>query len=250
MTKAFVHGNPETSAVWLPLIEALNERGVDDIVLLSPPGFGAPVPDGFDALPASYVAWLKAAVDALDGPVDIVGHDWGAGHVMGLMAAHPESVRSWATDCIALIHPDYQWHDMAQAWQTEGAGEEAIASMLGASPEENAALYEALGLRADIAASMAQADGDAMGGCVLRLYRGAIQPMMSELGKQLVATDRPPGLMIDATDDPYAPSELARQMIEPLGISHLVLENQGHWWMNAVPDIAADGLIAFWDTLD
>ncbi len=249
MTKAFVHGNPETSAVWLPLVEALNERGVDDIVLLSPPGFGAPVPEGFDPVPASYVEWLKTEVDGIDGPVDIVGHDWGAGHVMGLMAAHPDSVRSWATDCIALVHPDYQWHDMAQVWQTEDAGEEAIAGMLGTSPEEKAGLYEALGLRADIAASMAQADGDAMGTCILRLYRAAAQPTMSELGQRLIAAERPPGMMIDATDDPYAPSELARQMIEPLGVNHLALEGQGHWWMSSAPGIAADGLIEFWNAI-
>ena len=39
-----VHGNPETAAIWDPLIA---ELGRDDVVALSPPGFGAPVPDGF-----------------------------------------------------------------------------------------------------------------------------------------------------------------------------------------------------------
>ena len=41
-----VHGNPETAAIWQPLIEVL---GVADVETLSPPGFGAPVPDGFGA---------------------------------------------------------------------------------------------------------------------------------------------------------------------------------------------------------
>ena len=36
MTKVFVHGNPETSAIWGPLVDALSERGIDDVVLLSP----------------------------------------------------------------------------------------------------------------------------------------------------------------------------------------------------------------------
>jgi pimeloyl-ACP methyl ester carboxylesterase len=46
MGVVLVHGNPETAAVWEPLRAAL---GRDDVVCLSPPGFGAPVPDGWEA---------------------------------------------------------------------------------------------------------------------------------------------------------------------------------------------------------
>ena len=46
-TKVFVHGNPETSAVWSLLVLELKKRGVDNIVLLTPPGFGAPTPAGW-----------------------------------------------------------------------------------------------------------------------------------------------------------------------------------------------------------
>ena len=46
VTVVFVHGVPETAAIWDPLIAAL---GRDDVVALSPPGFGAPVPEGFEA---------------------------------------------------------------------------------------------------------------------------------------------------------------------------------------------------------
>src|ERR1700750_1128129 len=34
MKKVFVHGNPETTAVWEPLLPALANRGVEDIILL------------------------------------------------------------------------------------------------------------------------------------------------------------------------------------------------------------------------
>ena len=43
MTVVLVHGNPETEAVWGPLVDAL---GRQDVVRLSPPGFGAPLPEG------------------------------------------------------------------------------------------------------------------------------------------------------------------------------------------------------------
>ena len=39
-TKVFIHGNPETSAIWDLLVEELQRGGVAKIVRLSPPGFG------------------------------------------------------------------------------------------------------------------------------------------------------------------------------------------------------------------
>jgi pimeloyl-ACP methyl ester carboxylesterase len=44
MTIVLVHGNPETEALWSPLVDSL---GRDDVVRLSPPGFGAPLPEHF-----------------------------------------------------------------------------------------------------------------------------------------------------------------------------------------------------------
>ena len=43
MAVIFVHGVPETAAIWDPLLAGL---GRDDAITLSPPGFGAPVPAG------------------------------------------------------------------------------------------------------------------------------------------------------------------------------------------------------------
>ena len=56
MTIALVHGNPETDALWGPLVD---ELGRADVVRLSPPGFGAPLPDGFPATYLAYRDWLE-----------------------------------------------------------------------------------------------------------------------------------------------------------------------------------------------
>lgn len=250
MTKVFVHGNPETEHIWGPLIAALNDREVTDITTLSAPGFGAPVADGFDPRPENYVTWLAEEVAAIDGPVDIVGHDWGAGHVYGLLASQPDSVRSWSADCAGLLHPDYVWHDMAQTWQTPGAGEEAVEAMLAIGDEDRAAAYQGLGLPADVAVPMAQGFTADMGRCILDLYRAAQQPALVELGQRIQATDLPPGLIIDATADAYVAPELGRKMVEPLGAQQLTLEGNGHWWMTEDPETAAEGLRAFWASLD
>ena len=78
MSVVFVHGNPETASIWDPLIA---ELGRDDVVTLSPPGFGAPVPEGFGATADEYRDWLIGELEGIGGPIDLVGHDWGGGHV-------------------------------------------------------------------------------------------------------------------------------------------------------------------------
>ena len=251
MTKVFVHGNPETAAIWGPLTDALSAAGLGDpVVTLSPPGFGAPTPEGWEATPAAYVSWLVDAVAGIDDPVDLVGHDWGAGHVFGLLATAPERIRSWAADCVGLLHPDYVWHDMAQVWQTPQAGEEAVAAMVDLGTGGRREAYEGLGLPPEIAASMASSLDEEMGRCVLALYRGATQPTLAELGRELSDAALPPGLVIDATDDPYVASDLGVRMLERLDASQLRLEGRGHWWMTEDPATAAAGLLAFWSGLD
>jgi pimeloyl-ACP methyl ester carboxylesterase len=97
MTVVLVHGNPETDSIWQPLVDAL---GRDDVVRLSPPGFGAPLPDGFSATYLAYRGWLEDELEGFDEPVDVVGHDWGGGHVVNVMMHRPELVRSWASDAV------------------------------------------------------------------------------------------------------------------------------------------------------
>jgi pimeloyl-ACP methyl ester carboxylesterase len=72
MPVVFVHGVPEVAAIWTPL---LAELGRDDAITLSPPGFGAPVPDGFGATSDEYLAWLTGELAGISGPVDLIGHD-------------------------------------------------------------------------------------------------------------------------------------------------------------------------------
>ena len=87
MTVVFVHGNPETDAVWDPLVEQLDR---DDVVRLSPPGFGAPLPDGWPATYLDYRDWLEGKLTGFANPVDLVGHDWGGGHVLNAVMHRPD----------------------------------------------------------------------------------------------------------------------------------------------------------------
>lgn len=247
MVKVFVHGNPETSAIWRPLCVELSSRGIDDIVLLSPPGFGAPTPKGWNATQLDYVDWLAAELERLDAPVDIVGHDWGAGHVYGLLAHRPDLIRSWAADCAGLLHRGYQWHDAAQAWQTPGVGEEAVGMLVHMDKADLAAVFASLGMTSEIAADVADHVNDEMGRCVLALYRSAAQPAMRELGRRLAAASLPRGVAIIPTADVYPGTpDMAHEMARSLHADAIELVERGHWWMLEDPVTAAEQLVRFW----
>lgn len=248
MAAVFVHGNPETAAIWGPLVAVL---GRDDVVLLSPPGFGAPLPDGFGATFTEYRDWLEAELEAIDAPIDLVGHDWGGGHVVNVVMHRPELVRSWATDVVGLFDPDYVWHDLAQVWQTPGAGEEAIDAMLGGDLTARTDLMVSLGIPADIGAAIAEHQNADMGRAILALYRSATQPAMAEAGRALESAAARPGLSLLATEDPYiGANDHRRRAADRAGARTEVLDGLGHWWMVEDPHRGAEALNRFWAMLD
>lgn len=264
MVKVFVHGVPETEDIWGPLVTVLRDKGLsDDVVLLSPPGFGVPPPADWVATPSAYVDWLIAELERLQAErgragagatIDIVGHDWGAGHVLGLLAQRPDLVHSWAVDCAGLLNPDYVWHDIAQQWQTPEAGEALVGAMAGLSLQDRTESYIGLGLTPDVAQPMAAGFDDAMGACILSLYRAATPPALPELADRLFATldglgpGAPSGLIIDATTDPYVASELAGPVAQRLGAATATLAGEGHWWMASKPaqETVASALLDHW----
>ena len=244
----FVHGNPEVAAIWGPLLTRLTRS---DVEALSPPGFGAPVPDGFGATADEYAAWLVGELERRGEPVDLVGHDWGGGHVMRVALDRPDLIRSWVTDIAGTFAPGYVWHDLAQVWQTPDAGEEAVAGMISAPVADRAALYGSLGMTPEVAAEVAEAADETMGRCILALYRSAAQPYMARLGQQLSRAAARPGLVVIATEDHYVGGEeKARWTAEQAGAQVALLPGLGHWWMLQDPAAGAAALEAFWASLD
>jgi pimeloyl-ACP methyl ester carboxylesterase len=245
---ALVHGNPETAVIWQPLCDVLDRA---DVATLSPPGFGAPVPDGFGATSDDYLAWLVDVLEQAGEPVHLVGHDWGGGHVARVAMTRPDLIRSWATDIAGCLAPDYVWHDLAQVWQTPGAGEQAVAAMVATPLDVGAARYESLGMPPPIARAVAEGIDETMGRCILSLYRSAAQPAMTRLGEQLGAAAARPGLVLIATADPYVGGEQrARWAAERASAQVALLPGQGHWWMLEDPRPGAEALRSFWEALD
>jgi pimeloyl-ACP methyl ester carboxylesterase len=239
-----VHGNPETAAVWRPL---LGELGREDVVCLSPPGFGAPIPPGFGCTVGEYRDWLVAELEGMGGPVHLVGHDWGGGHVVNVAMTRPDLLLSWTTDVIGVFDPDYVWHDLAQVWQAPGEGERAMEAFIGGTVQERAERLESRGV-ADpvVAGAFAAALGPEMARAILALYRSAAQPVVAELGRGLERAAARPGLCILATEDHRVGSDEARRRSAARAGARLeVLDGLGHWWMLEDPARGAEALDRF-----
>jgi len=199
----------------------------------------------------NHADWLVGELDAIAAngtAIDLVGHDWGAGHVYGALARRPELARTWVGDIAGILHTDYGWHDMAQAWQMPDIGEQTVAGFAGSSLDERTARFAGLGLPDDIAGELAVALDDEMGRCILRLYRTGAQPAVGQLGDRLATTTLPPGLVIDAELDEYVPSSLSGEVAERLGTEVLRPDGRGHWWIAHDIDPVADALVGFWSS--
>jgi pimeloyl-ACP methyl ester carboxylesterase len=242
MTIVLVHGNPETEAIWDDLVPHLG----GDVVRLSPPGFGAVIPPGFDCSTDAYRDWLAGALAQLPQPIDLVGHDWGGGHVMRIAMERVDLIRSWTSDILGCFDTEYVWHDLAQAWQTAQVGEQMVAQMLGQPVEARVQRCESLGMTAAIARKVTAGVNSDMGRAILALYRSAAQPVMRDFGAGLHRAAAKPGLALIATEDSYCGGEtLARRSAERAGALVAVLKGAGHWWMCQQPKQGADAINAF-----
>ena len=251
MPKVFVHGVPETNRIWEFLFDELRARGEEDIVALSPPGFGAPVPSEFEATRTGYLTWLVDQLEILGGNVDLVGHDWGAIHLFGVLEERPDLLRSWAADAAGVLHPDYVWHEFAQAWQTPEVGEQAIKEMFGLSEEDATQILAEISVPMEHTGTLAPYMDETMGDCVLSLYRSGAQPELSKLGQRLKTTEKRPGLVLIPLEDPFTGKlEMPETTANELGANVCHIEGVGHWWMFASASTAADALISHWRTAE
>jgi pimeloyl-ACP methyl ester carboxylesterase len=225
----FVHGNPEVDAIWTPVLDLLH---VSDVVRLSPPGFGSPIPDGFGPSVQEYRAWLIDAVTDIGAPVDIVGHDIGGSTTVTAVMERPDLFRSWVSDSVGVFDPDYVWHHMATAWQTPGVGERAIKEWTAGSHDARLALSPTLAR------------------AVLGFYRSAAQPVMADLGRNLDRAAQVPGLAIVAADDHFVgTTEMRERAAKRAGAAVAHIDHSGHRWMLDQPGATAEALERFWATL-
>ncbi|MEW1723231.1 alpha/beta hydrolase [Streptomyces sp. NPDC093109] len=246
--RVLVHGVPETSAIWTPLIKELDLLGDHDVVLLSPPAFGAPRAADFGATVDDYRDWLIGELSTFDEPVDLVGHDFGGGHVLGAVWTRPDLVHSWASDVIGVLEPDYVWHPVARIWQTPDEGERFIEELFGGTTDDRAERMRDMGILPPAAREVADGQGPEMAAAILALYRSGAQPALARRGENLPKAAQRPGLAIIATEDGNVGSVEQRQRAAGRAGARIhTLDGLGHWWMLQDPARGARMLADFWD---
>jgi pimeloyl-ACP methyl ester carboxylesterase len=240
MPALLVHGVPDTHRLWDRVRARLDRT---DVVAVDLPGFGTPLPPGFEPTKEGYADWLvdQLVAHAIDGPVDLVGHDWGGNLAQRAASLRPDLVRSLACGGCP-VDRDYTWHEMAQAWQAPGVGEEVMA----ATTPEALAAFLADAIDPEAAATAAAHLDDTMKQCILTLYRSAVtvgaewQPGVDAVGGSF------PALVMWGGDDPYVTPEFGARLARRLGAELVTLDGSGHWFPLTKPAETADALARLW----
>ncbi len=246
--KLFLHGVPDSPAIWRPLLAAL-DLGDTPIAVPALPGFTAPLPAGFPATKEAYADWAVGQAEALfaqHGPIDIIGHDWGALIAQRVAMLRPDLLRSWAISN-AVIDPDYRGHRVASIWNTPILGEIFMAL---SKPAKLAEGLAAQGMPADIAAEEAdQWRNKDKRRAILKLYRSAKGLSFEHDWARDVGKLPAQGALIWGADDPYVQLSVAQRFSANTGIPLTVIDGAGHWAIAERPAEVAAALHRFWSTL-
>lgn len=227
----FLHGNPDSSAVWSGVFAELASRGAtDQLRCIAPdlPGFGrSGVPAGFGYRKQDLADFVADLLDraGVQERVRLVVHDFGGIFGLAFAAAYPERV-SGVLVHNTLFFPDYRWHFLARVWRTPVLGEFAMRTL-------NRTLFHLilrLGSRrltgAQIDATYQEYTPTARA-TVLRLYR-ATDPadFMSWERHFLKCAEQVPVRVLWGRHDPF----IGLQFAERFGAQSVrILEDCGHW---------------------
>ncbi len=246
MTAVFIHGIPETAAVWNGIRRHLSHKRT---LAMSLPGFGTPLPDGFDVSYIGYTSWLCEQLlpeVGERGRVDLVGGNWASSLVCRLACQRPDLVRSFATDDFAFADPAYNPDELTTIFRTPGVGEDFWKVALALPDHDLAQFFVDHGVSYEDALELSRSLDETMTHCVLAWARSDDERVATAEAFHRVQR---PGLLISVRDDPITSIDLGRKVAEQIGAQVFDLVGVGHWWMLQQPDVVADALDRFWTGL-
>lgn len=241
MPAVFVHGVPDTERLWKRLLGELERT---DVVTLSLPGFGIATASDWSATKEAYAGWLERELEALGEPVDLVAHDWGAILAQRVASTRPDLIRTLACGSGPLDR-DYEWHAMAQIWQTADAGEELMAALIAMPNDDRIAGLVAGGSPDELATIQAAQLDDRMARCILALYRSAVT-VGAEWQDAVDAMPNRPAAVFHGADDHYVQVTIAQRLATRLRAELVIYPECGHWWPWARARETAATLVSLW----
>lgn len=238
----FVSGVPDTPALWEPVI---SELGLKAREWRAPalPGFGAPVPRDFACTKDAYTDWLIGEIGKVEGPVHLVGHDWGALLVLRAACLGPEKVATW---CVAnaVIDPEYRGHQTARIWATPVLGELSMLAIRNKRRLEKA-LVEG-GMPAALARQEVPHIDKAMRQSILKLYRSADGLRFQGAWVGDLAKLPPRGQVFWGETDAFVQLAVAERFARRWDVPLHVERGAGHWACTERAQQLAGVLRAHW----
>ncbi|HVE63786.1 MAG TPA: alpha/beta hydrolase [Mycobacteriales bacterium] len=254
-----LHGVPETAACWAALMPELAR----DRVVLAPDlkGLGLSEARGpYDV--ATVAAELAALVmHEVEGPVDVVGHDWGGSIALGLAGARPDLVRR-----LVDISGPYRKVNLLRAFHIpllslpalpelafRAGGRRIVRAMFDyAWKAEDRLPEDVLAHYLDSYADPARVEA------MLGYYRAATRPRLAAtvgglLGQGGAANVAPPrvrverSLVVWGAADPALPLSDGESVVSDLGASSsmLSLPGVGHWPLEEARDVVVPAVAEF-----
>ncbi len=223
-----VHGFPESSRMWMALLDAAAARGyrglAPDLYALgdSDDSFG---PATFENSLARFTQWMDVVGN---GPVALVVHDWGGFVGLAWACDHPDRVAALVISDAGFF-ADGKWHGIAQAMRSE-QGEELVGRL---ERDGFAGMLNAGGAvfsEAEIDAYWAPFADDGRGQrATLEFYRSMdfekLAPWQGKLGALGVPT-----LLLWGAEDPFAPLAGAHRFEREIpGAKLVAIEGAGHF---------------------
>ncbi|MGH2985376.1 MAG: alpha/beta fold hydrolase [Solirubrobacterales bacterium] len=238
-----LHGFPESSRMWEPLMQALADAGLRCV---APDLYG--LGDSADDGPATFERNLEAFTQfhrALDlDKVALVVHDWGGFIGLAWACEHPDQVEALVISNTGFFS-DGRWHGAAKAIRGE-QGEEIVAAL---DREGFAGVLRSLGGAAfdddDIDAYWRPFEHGRGRRSTLDFYRSMdfekLEPYQGKLAELGVPT-----LLLWGAEDEFAPVAGGRRFEREIpGSVLVVVEDAGHFVFDEQPQRCADEVVAF-----
>ena len=237
-----VHGFPESSRMWEPVMDALAQAGrrsvAPDLYGLGD-STGDDAPQTFEHNLEQFGSWIDAV--GLER-MAIVVHDWGGFVGLAWACEHPDSVEALVLSDTGFF-ADGKWHGMAEMIRGE-QGEQVVSAI---EREGFAGLLRSGGdaFSDDDIEAYWQPFEDGRGQrATLDFYRSMdFEKLAPHQGK--LAELGVPTLILWGENDPFAPLAGAKRFEREIPGSRLVVEQAGHFVFDEQPRRCAEHVVRF-----
>lgn len=236
-----VHGYPESSRMWLEVIEALAAAGRRCV---APDLYG--LGDSDDGAPTTFEDNLAAFTELIEGleieQTALVVHDWGGFIGLAWASSHPEAVEALVISDTGFFS-DGRWHEMGEAMRGE-QGEAVVGAI---DRDGFVAMLRSAGDFDDATLDAYWAPFEDGRGqrATLDFYRSMDFEKLAPYEEGLNALEVP-ALLLWGADDKFAPLAAAERFERELQNAELVaIEGAGHFVYTEQPDRCAREIVDF-----